>query len=344
MVESVEFPVSGLWAAARLARERGDTDQLGALVALLEAAVSESVRSDLLEPARGGTPGALLPFRGDALDVLGLSAWLSTHHLGSGRRADAQRRFYSLLSAVEAGYFEMGGPRGGIRHVDRLVRLSGSTRADRHRRARGSRADPGEVLAPEAVTSLLEALRSIEAAPVRVSVPEEGEALLEIGWGKGSLLAPRRKEVPVDFSLVRRDGGGRAVIARRMPGLLLRARSAGVWGLIAPPERVMEVHAAAMAGQGLLIGYGQEQNCFMAAPDFTITGPQGLARCATGALLEPLFGPFSGEADHIRVPVGLAGGLVDRNAWLTPTNLVDLVSLSDPSSQSARSSPANQSS
>ncbi len=341
MVDSIAFPVSALWAAARLARDRGDDGLVGELVALLEASVKEPVQRALLDPARNGTPGAVLPFRGDALDVLGLAAWLSTHTTGSGRGTRADRRYYSQLSAVEAGYFEIRGSRGTTVYVDRTGQRTALTRADRHRLANASPPRPVEVLAPDAISSALEALRRIEVSPARVSIPEEGDALLEIQWGKGSLLVPRRKEVPIEFSLVRRDGASRALVTRRMPGLLLRARSRQVWGVIAPPERVMEVHAAAMAGQGFQIGYGTEQACVIATIDFTAVGPQGLARCSTGALLDPVFGTFSGEPEHIRVPLELARRLTAVYRWLTPASLADLLVLVDPSASPSPVSPTS---
>ena len=318
----VAFPALTLWAVARLARERGDSAFQDALVRVLDAAVAPSVRRTLIEPASSDMPAAVLPFVGDSLDTLGLGAWISTQTLPEMKEPTVTPRFYSALSFVEAGYFELVGGTVGARYIDSVRAQIKPGRAPSGHSM--STRDGDAVMTLQNIDVTLATLRSIDRQPAQVVVPESGDELFQIRWPALGEMLPDASKVSIVASLIRRDAAGKAVVARRLSGLTLQSRSKRVWRVMAPAERVIELHAAAMAGQGLQISAQGMPIGYLVLPDFTRPGLQGVVRFSPEAILSPLVVDHFGTPDGVPVSRDLASRLVERHNWCAPDRFIDL--------------------
>jgi hypothetical protein len=239
-------------------------------------------------------PDSIVPFRRDDLDVAAACALIS---------GSAYPRFslYSETAAVCAGYFSVKGRFS--EYVDRI-------------RESSKGAEEAELLPPDRVSGLIEAgLRIDERAGV-ARVPVEADSLLIIdSWAIQVCNGPN-DTLDVDLTLLNvpaNDPGGAS--QRRLCRVKLLRKGNGEFHLATRAEATLQIHAASLAGQWILLDSPVVQ-VLIPPPDFATEGssvevwiqPRRLMVSGLGVEQSPF------------VPVGaeLARGLMRRHRWCAP--------------------------
>jgi len=294
----------------------GDEDPaLSALLRrVLERRARDGDRGDLVRQALSGMPQAIVPFKRDPLDIF----------LAAGLMKDASRAgLRGLGNAVDAGYFSCA--TGEAQYVDTVSRI--------HR-------FHAELVDPDATQALVQSLQAWGTAPVvEVGDPAEG-VLMRLHPGTSGLprmdieppTSARLAERPLraNISLLRvgvsagehhladprvvdpqvtRVAYGQAVFERDANSLVLRE---------APPEFLMEMHAAALAAQDegvpLWLSIERGRNEFMSPlPDLMEPGAQSVGWWAPISDIITALGGAHGTA--MRVPRWALLRLMQRFHW-----------------------------
>jgi hypothetical protein len=295
----------------------GDEDPaLSALLRrVLERRARDSDRGDLARQALSGMPQAIVPFKRDPLDIF----------LAAGLMKDASRAgLRGQGNAVDAGYFSCA--MGEVQYVDTVSRI--------HR-------FHAELVDPDATQALVRSLQAWGTRPVvEVGDPAEG-VLMRLHPGTSGLprmdieppASARLAERPLQAHInllrvgvhpsephhmadprvvdpqVNRVAYGQAVFERDANSLVLRE---------APPEFLMEMHAAALAAQEegvpLWLSIERGRNEFMSPlPDLMQPGAQSEGWWAPISDIITALGGAHGTA--MRVPRWALLRLMQRFQW-----------------------------
>ncbi len=295
----------------------GDEDPaLSALLRrVLERRARDGDRGDLVRQALSGMPQAIVPFKRDPLDIF-LAAGLMKEASRAGLRGQG--------NAVDAGYFSCA--TGEAQYVDTVSRIH---------------CFHAELVDPDATQALVQSLQAWGTAPVvEVGDPAEG-VLMRLHPGTSGLpnmgieppaSARLAERLPhANISLLRvgvhpsqahyaadprvvdpqvtRVAYGQAVFEREANSLVLRE---------APPEFLMELHAAALAAQDegvpLWLSIERGRNEFMSPlPDLMEAGAHSVGWWAPISDIITAIGGAHGTA--MRVPRWALLRLMQRFHW-----------------------------
>lgn len=287
------MPVLVLYAAYRLARLRGDGALAGAIAKLFEAQISPDLVEPVLRVLDASPEQRLLPFVRDRVDVLTACAMRGTPNR-------PELRLFSDAALVDLGYLSID-PKD-VRYVHKST--------DAGAKVGGAR----EVLPAVEIARLLKSLQDLDENPASVVVPEDPALLLEV---QASMLDARSEKLDgVSLSIVRSEGKG--VVGRRIKVAGVSVRSDEAFALSVPADAIMEVHAAALAGQWFELS-SPRHRLLAPLPDFTQSGAK------VGAWLQPkqAFIDAAGfdVASPVAVPRKFAIELCGRHRWCLPMEL-----------------------
>lgn len=298
----IKMPLMALYAGCVIAREQNRTADFQILKDALVQAVNTPEGRRLAEQALSGMPASLIPFLRDEVEIYAACA---SQHISR----DRSFLFYSDASVIRAGYFQI---RSGDSHryFDRLVINNAPKREE-----------PKEIFPRNRQQELLRTVISIDQTPAAVVVPENPKSLLEIESDALETCVRAAAQFQVKIALLRREkSGSKGDLKRELTCVGLNRRAAGVYALVLKPEHTMEIHAAAIAGQWLLIEC-DDIRLLTPMPDFDTIGAR------VEAWLQPsrVFSDACGlvQAPTVSLNRTLAQSLMRRHRWCGADDAVD---------------------
>ncbi len=293
-----------LYAGCVIARHRNKTADFQSLKDALVQAVNTPEGKSLAEQALSGMPASLIPFVRDEVEIFAACA-------ASQRISNyASFRFFSDTSAIRAGYFEKD-DNDSIGYFDRLAMKA------------WRKNEPPELFPRNRQQDLLRTVISLDQTPAAVVVPENPNSFLEIESDALETCVQAVAQFQVRIALLRSDkSGSKGCLKRELTRVGLKRRAAGVYTLVLKPEHIMEIHAAAIAGQWMLID-GDDFRLLTPMPDFDTIGARVEAWLQPSRIFSDACGLVLVQMPKVSLNRKLAESLMRRHHWCGADNAAD---------------------
>ncbi len=303
----IEMPLMGVYAACIIARQEQRNTDYKILDEVLVKAGNTAGARDLAVKALTGMPESIIPFVRDEIDIHAVCAAVA-YATTENYIGNAHYRFYSDASLLYAGYFEFKGGKC-LSYVDRFLTSVGKQVAHT------------ELFPKNRLQELLRWVQSNGEIPVVVTVPANASFLLEFESTALETLVQSAAAFQVKLTLVQSAQTKNARgVKRQLTSASLKRQSAGVYSLTLKPEHTMEIHAAAFAGQWLLIEVA-EMRLLTPLPDFDLIG----ARINAWFQPSPVLSDASGLhfTPTISLKRELAESVMRRHRWFGAVDVID---------------------
>jgi hypothetical protein len=226
--------------------------------------------------------------------------------------------FYSDNSFIDAGYIA-----GGNRSLAYLERFDATSALEEF----------PEIMAPGSFDEILQLASGVEEFGCGFLSPGDPAHLLTLRLPVG--LVDGAKEATLDARLLVARQDGHLSSVRRIPGMrLVRGRAAEIH-IIAAAEQMLQIHAAAAAGQHLFLSYSGRFRMLGGLPDLSTDGSFASAVVEPQAFFKAE--PIQQFALKVPLPASLGALLVRRYPWCVPDEDTDWLALLALSSAAERS-------
>lgn len=299
-VGTITFPLMAIYVASRIARDQHRDEDAQSLYQTLVAANTCAEGAALARLAASGMPDSIIPFKRDALDVAAACALICS-------RTSARFSLFSETAVVDAGYFAITGK--SFEYVDRV--------SDTEKR----RVVESDFLPSDRVSGLINAAHLLDERRAMANVPIADDSLLVIDSWAMDACGCSKDSFDVDLSLVnditsdqKRSSERRVSRAR-----LLRRRDGGLH-LITRAESTIQIHAASLAGQWILLD-APEVRLLIQPPDFTQEGASAETWVYPKHLM---YSALSGNySPSVPIDARLAASLMKHHRWCAPQDAAD---------------------
>jgi hypothetical protein len=312
----VDLPLRLVYTAALLALKVGDGVSYEELSdAASKTKIDSPAAIEWLGTMQLGQEDRIIPFERSALDLLLAGSMLERNKL-------QVLHLYSEQAIGELGFYA-------------LSHSFGATWVDRYPTVDSSNGVGKIILEGDQISLLIDTLVTMGTEPLVASVSQDDDSLIDFSanW-LGEMNLPL-DELILDACLitakdaqfvalnqnhlsstVRRQRKKRATPLGRFS---LRKASPSQWRVLAPPERMMEIHAASAEGRFLYLENERSVRLLLRLPDFLDSDPQPVV-----AYVDPveLFGRHLGAPCLAHCPVEHSPlvELTRRYHWLAPTD------------------------